>query len=771
MNIKILLIIIVLASSTNALSQSILGKVLDSNNEPFEFVNVVLYSLPDSILIEGTVTDSNGEFSLNSNEDDGNAFLQISFMGYETQTLPVASEQIVILRPENTELGELVVKGNLPKIRLRNDALVTTVQNSALSKAGTGNDVLKRLPLLSGDNGSFSVFGKGDAKIFINNREMRDISELDNLNSSDIKEVEIITSPGARYDASVEAVIRISTVPKAGDGFSFDIRSSYWQSQNIDLREQLNFNYRNNGLDIFGTIYYNHNESIQNSEMQQETHADTLWMQDNHLISKRYSNTLRGIAGINYEISSKHYLGMRYTLSAFPSEKSSSTMNSIVNADGNFYDKWNSLEDVRLNNKPSHRLNAYYNGSFKELDVDFNTDYYNAKLYSRTSVTETSQEFEDRTVNSENNVSNSLFASKLVLSYPILDGRFSLGGEYTKTNRKDSYQNAENIIVSSKNSIQQQNNSLFVEYSRVTPIGQFGAGLRYENVHSEYYVNNEINAEQSRNYNQWFPNLSYTTAIKNVTLQLAYNTKTNRPTYRQLSSNVYYGNRFTLQTGNPFLKPSTAHDLSLVGIWRFIQIMASYKTEKDVIIFWTEQMETNPSISILSHKNLEKLPSFTAFLSLSPTFGIWSPQLSGGFVKQWLTLTSNEQPITLNKPIAIASFNNSFSLSKGFLLTLDVSFQGSGNTQNVFLTENTIVANVGIVKSFLDDQLRVELKGHDIFKGKKDGNLLYNKQMEFYQLNRYDSREIELTLRYKFNSSRSKYKGTGAGQEEINRLK
>ena len=81
------------------------------------------------------------------------------------------------------------------------------------------------------------------------------------------------------------------------------------------------------------------------------------------------------------------------------------------------------------------------------------------------------------------------------------------------------------------------------------------------------------------------------------------------------------------------------------------------------------------------------------------------------------------------------------------------------------------MANVGIVKSFLDDQLRVELKGHDIFKGKKDGNLLYNKQMEFYQLNRYDSRKIELTLRYKFNSSRSKYKGTGAGQEEINRLK
>lgn len=114
-------------------------------------------------------------------------------------------------------MGELVVKGDLPKIWLRNDALVTTVQNSVLSKAGTANDVLKRLPSITGKDGEFSVFGKGQAKIYINNREMRDVSELDILNSAEIKEVEIVNNPGARYNASVKAVIRIYTLRKVGD--------------------------------------------------------------------------------------------------------------------------------------------------------------------------------------------------------------------------------------------------------------------------------------------------------------------------------------------------------------------------------------------------------------------------------------------------------------------------------------------------------------------------------------------------------------------------
>ena len=98
---------------------------------------------------------------------------------------------------------------------------MATVENSVLKEAGTANEVLKRLPSVSGNDGDYSVFGKGKAVIYINNREVRDPSELDKLNSADIRDVEIITNPGARYDASVKAVIRINTIRKAGDRFGF----------------------------------------------------------------------------------------------------------------------------------------------------------------------------------------------------------------------------------------------------------------------------------------------------------------------------------------------------------------------------------------------------------------------------------------------------------------------------------------------------------------------------------------------------------------------
>lgn len=768
---RVLSVLFVIFFILSVQAQRFSGIVTDGEDNPLEFVNVALYSLPDTALVTGTVTDKMGEFSLKANGNGGkDMFIQLSFIGYKTQSVEAKERQTIVMEDDALLLGEVVVKGELPKIRLRDDALVTTVQNSVLSKAGTGNDVLKRLPLLTGDDGVFSVFGKGDAKIYINNREMRDASELDNLNSSDIKEVEIITNPGARYDASVKAVIRITTVKKAGDGFSFDMRSSYWQSQNIDLTEQLNLNYRKNGWDLFGTFYYNHGEWIQDSKIHQNTFVDTLWTQENVLYIAGVNEVLRGIAGVNYEISPEHYAGVKYTLSGYPRSKHTSTLNSMVLADGVFFDAWNSVEDKNDRNKPAHRMNTYYNGTFGDLNIDFNADFFADRQLSNSSVTETSQEYDDRTVNSENNVKNRLVASKLILSYPLLGGNFSLGNENTDTHREDDYRNEENFVAASNTTIKERNNSFFAEYSRSIPIGQLSAGLRYENVRSDYFSNDLKREEQSRRYDQWFPNLSFSTKLKEVSLQASYTAKTKRPSYRQLSSNVFYGNRFLLQTGNPYLKPSVIRDVTLVSAWKFVQFMASYKNEKDAVIYWTEQMEENPAISVLAYRNLDKLPSLTAFLTLSPTFGIWSPQLSGGFIKQWVTITSNNKPVKLHKPLPVASLNNSFRFPNELILTLDANYQGRGDMQNVYLTEHRLRVNIGITKSFYDNRLRVELKGRDLFRGHKDGNLLYNDRMELYQLNRYDTREVELTVRYNFNSARSKYKGTGAGDAEMNRL-
>jgi hypothetical protein len=273
-------IFLILSFSQLFSNDKIRGKVIDEQQRPIEFATVAIFSLPDSIFISGTVTDSLGNFIIDNKDFKiESTFTQISYLGYQTKEERTKQDALFVLKLEAEQLDGVVVKHTLPKIEVKNDALVATIQNSVLSKAGSGNDVLKRLPLVQGDDGSYSIIGKGAAKIYINNREMRDASELENINSSDIKSVDIVTNPGAQYDASVSAVIRINLLKRVGDGFSFDIRSSYWQSKYPDYYEQLNVNYRKKGWDLFGSVWYIKEEHLQISDVDQIVYADTLWTQ------------------------------------------------------------------------------------------------------------------------------------------------------------------------------------------------------------------------------------------------------------------------------------------------------------------------------------------------------------------------------------------------------------------------------------------------------------------------------------------------------------
>ena len=586
------------------LNAQIKGVVSDTDSNPIEFANVAVYSLPDSTLITGTTTDHSGSFIIDADNSD-NKLLKVSFIGYETQTITAEPEQKIFLKSDTTMLGEVVVNGDLPRIRIRDDAVIATVENTVLSKAGTANDVLKRLPAITGDEGDFSIFGKGKAKIYINNRELRDPSELDMIASSDIREVEIVHNPGARYDASIKAIIRIYTVRKVGDGFSFDVRSTSLINKHTDFRKQLNLNYRIKGWDLFTTLKYEKYDYIQNSALTQTAFVDTLWTQSNILDVDGIANPLTTITGINYEINPYHYVGVKHTMSfSIGKNEEYILTTSDVFANNVFYDRWVSISSQYNDNKPRHRLNVYYNGTFGNLKVDFNSDIYGGKNYSKTNITESSEKFDDRKINSSNEIENRLFATRLILYYPLLGGQLSAGNEYTNTKRIDIYSTTMASIPSTNTSIKDENKSFFAEYSRSTSIGEIGAGVRYEDVTSDYYNDGELNEEQSRKYARWFPNFSYSNSLRNVQLQLSYNIKTVRPAYWQLGSNMFYGNRFTLQTGNPFLKPTIINDASLMGSWKFLQLMVSYKQEKDAIIQWAEQHEENPATPPLSTKHI-----------------------------------------------------------------------------------------------------------------------------------------------------------------------
>lgn len=762
---------LVLCMAGGAHAQAIKGKVVDHEGQPVAYANVVLHTA-DSAYVAGTVTDAMGAFAIA--EKGRGALLHISYIGYKPvwQALTTGAIGNIQLQPDTQMLGEVVVKSTLPKTQIKGDAMVTSVENSVLASLGSANDVLGKIPGVVDNGDGIEVLGKGSPVIYINGRLVRDNSELEQLNSDEIKHVEVISNPGARYDATVSAVIRIQTIRKQGDGFGFNLRSSTYQSEyNTDLMDQLNMNYRHGNLDIFAKLNYNCTNSIQYSNITQSLQSVRLLELNNTLDFTSHKQLMKPTLGVNYQFNENHSAGMRYVSTQQIKYRDEGDSHSIATYDGVLDDDLRALSTMLYDDFDNHQLNAYYNGTIGKLNIDFNTDLLMQDEDGHDTYNEVSTTDENRIVNSYNKVNNRMGAGKLVFTYPVWGGSLSAGSEYTYTYRKDIYWNPENYLSSANSIIREQNATGFAEYSHALPFGAINAGVRYEHIAFKYFVDKRLQTDQSREYDNFFPNASLSAKLGPVQTQLSYAVKTQRPSYVQLRNSVTYIDRYSLDRGNPTLQPQTTHDLSLTGAWKFLTLSSSYKVKEGAFVQWGEAQSDNPDAMMLTFYNYGKaIPELTAFVSASPQIGCWMPSLTLGAVKQWLDMEYRGETISMNKPICVAYFTNIIQLPRQFLVNASFNYQGKGHTLVYETLSHSYAFDLSVQKSFMKDALTLELEGTDLFNSRRDNVMLRSGDYSIVQYNRYDTREVVLTLRYKFNSANNKYKGTGAGESAKSRM-
>lgn len=250
MNIRTIFLTLLFLNSLNAFSQinSIKGIVVSNEYNPIEFANVVL-SDNEGKIIKGTITDSLGRFHLALDEDNKTVawVLSVSYLGYESHTLPVTKGNVgtIILHPDSKMLQGIVVTASRSPYTMKGTTLIANVQKSILKDAGDAVDVLKQLPLINVKNDIVTVFGKGNALIYINNREVRNIEELQRLSSKNIKKMDIITMPGAQYSASTGAVIKIYTIEQT-QGFSGLVHTKITRGKNWNESFLTNVSYAKN---------------------------------------------------------------------------------------------------------------------------------------------------------------------------------------------------------------------------------------------------------------------------------------------------------------------------------------------------------------------------------------------------------------------------------------------------------------------------------------------------------------------------------------------
>ena len=774
MNKRTLITFLCFSAITPMMAQDIKGKIVDEKGEPLAFANVVLLNRQDSAFVKGVVSGEDGHFAIDSACNNG--IIKVTSVGYKTAWKDCTGENAGVIKmvANSKVLGEVVVKSLLPKTILKNGGMTTTVAGSVLEKAGTMEHLLDRIPNVSAQNGNIKVFGRGEPIIYINGRQMRDRSELDRLSSDNIKSVEVIANPGARYAASTKAVIRITTKKIRGDGFGFDATTegSYDEKKNAGGYARLNLYYRRNGLELGAYAYGSKQSSPDEKDLQQMTYLDKTLNQQDRTRWKNKTETFSSRLNASYQFDDNNSLGASISFLRNPKLQTDGKTEGSVLRDEVLTETNTSIRS-EFGQNSNWSSNIYYVGKVGKLGIDFNTDWFWSKGNNKNNIDEHYQEvnseIQNQLVSSTTSKYNRLIASKMVLSYPLLGGDLSVGGEYSFTNRNTNYAIIPNTLADNViDCIKEGMASAFVTYNRDFGKLNMEAGLRYENVDFKYYDDGQYMAEQSKTYGEWFPSLSLSMPIGNVQMQLSYAADIDRPNYWVLRSGVQYSNHYTYETGNPFLVSEISRNISYDLAYKWLTFNLTYEHVSDPIYQTVEIYKDNATIGLMRMINGKSYNNVTSTLNLQPTFGIWHPMLSAMVEKQWFELETRDGRY-LNKPVAMFRFNNTFD-TKWAMFSVMMTYITNGYEENHYIYKPMFNTDLSIYKGFLKDCLTLQLYVSDVF-GTNDSHIIgkYGKLKETV-FDEFSTSKISLTVRYKFNTTRSKYKGTGAGDSQKNRM-
>ena len=765
--------LIYISCNLACIAQSITGKIVDEQGNAIQFANVAMLQSKDSVFVKGVVSDENGSFILNTPHQNG--IVKVTCIGYRTVFLNVTDDNlgVIVLKEESMTLGDVIVKSSLPKSKLKNGAVITTVAGSILEKTGNIYNLLDRIPNVTTQNGKINIFGIGEPVIYINGKKVRDNTELDRLNPDEISTVEVKQNPGAQYASNVKAVIRINTKKRTKDGFGFETRTFGKNDENsrIGGYEQLNINYQKKGLETFTVLNIKDAESSIKQDLVQNTYVDNVWHQRNDIKGSIRNRQLYCGLGVNYQISNNSFIGASFNFNRM-FNKAVSNIATTIYKDYAFTEE--SASDIaKPGNMSLASSNVYYMGKIGIVDINFNTDWLWDKDFSKVNTLERYQEYggdwQDKAVHTKTNTKNELFASKLTLTLPFWKGQLSFGGEYSNTNRNSSYDvQPMGLLDKQDNRIKEGMASVFCDYTRKFGQLRVLAGIRYENTDFNYYEEGKRIPEQSKRYGNLLPSLSLSLPVGKTQMQLSYGATIKRPSYYDMRSGIGYDNRYTYESGNPFLVSEISRNINYMVSYKWLMAEGIYTHVSDPIVMLTQSYKDNPNIALIQNVNWKPYNRIGASLSASPKFGIWHPSLRFHFFKQWFDMETHGGH-GLDNPKITVRFDNTID-TKFCTISLLLTAQTKGDDETSYMYRNYFSSNLSIYKSFLKGKMVVFFYANDLLGTGNMHSKMYSGSMREIIHHDYSISEYSLTIRYRFNVAKKKYKGTGAGQSQKSRM-
>jgi outer membrane receptor protein involved in Fe transport len=681
------------------------------------------------------------------------------------------------------------ITANKKLIERKVDRLVFNVENSVSAAGGDAIDALKVTPGLRVQNDQISIIGKSGVSVMVDDRILQlsgdDLTNyLKSIPSDNIKSIEVITAPPAKYDAEGNSgLVNIVTKKTKKDSWNAYLSGAFTQFKYARFNESAGFKYNKNKLSLYADVSHNDGVSSYRSENGTIHYPDKLYNSFSKIKSD-YGANISINTGLDYDFSQKFSMGFQYMHNY---GKSSSTDNN----DTKIYAIPNNLIQTFTNSEGSNKRNNLNFHSTYKLDslggkIDLNLDYFDYNTNrDRIFQTKEYENFTDYTAGSFVSANNGSqmgiknYSAKIDVEQPLNCFKLSYGGRLSFTENNSSvyyYDLTSGIPIFQPNRsddfVYDENlQALYISGNKKFGKWEIQAGLRMENTQTKG-TSKTLNETHKNDYSKLFPTLyAVYSPNENNSFSFNYSKRISRPGFSLLNPFVRYINPYSTSQGNPFLQPYFTDNFELTY---------NFKNNWANTLFVSNAKNIYEQVEYISADNINTATKDENFYD-ELSFGITS-DYTFHLLKNWESNISAYvyyKNIKSSLPQTLPSFKgwsafleteNNYTINKQKTVSLALNcWYQFPEYYAIYDTKGYWSMDFGIRTLFLDKKLTIALYASDIFRTLKIKNTsIFNNIVNDFE--NYEYRQsIRLSLRYAFGNRNISGKNIKSSNEEEKR--
>jgi hypothetical protein len=769
--------------------RSISGKVVNNANEP-PFGNILVLSVVDTTFIKG-ISFEDTTFVLND-INHPSVLLKFSALSFVDTIIKVVYEGEpninlgnIGLKLNQNELATVTVVSKLPLIKYNaNGTIEVNVANTVLSASSSVTEILSKSPNVIENNGQLAVFGKGEAIIFLNGRQIT-TERLSSIPVSQILKIEIISNPSAKYDAEGKAVINIitKTIGEKGIMGTASQQITYSDFAGTNAQSFFDVSYVKNKLSVIAnySLLFGENREFLHTTRTRPAIEEYLKSDLTTDWRRKMNNYSNYGLGMQYNFDSKSNISMAFNgyledLGGYIGSK-----NAIVTkTDNSFYASNIDKNEGKTNNSLTLNYNITVDTLGSALFIGTQYSHYNSDIDDFIT--------ENRTINSvngirylKNDMDNGISVSSTQFDFTKVlkdNKKLEMGAKFShvSTTSATNFNIAENggVFILDKNL---SNNFKYLEripaayltYSGILNKINFAIGVRGEM--TDYQLNTSVGGGQvlADNYFNLFPNLQLNTTLSNtLKLRASYASRITRPRYQALNPFVIYQDPFTTIEGNPNLIPEKVHAFEIGANYQNYDFRIGYNYSIDPIDA-AALRGTAPNSYVLKAINLERGHNYFASLARTLNLKWWTSVNTLNLSYNRLIDNKYDFVFVEPQPQLYLYSSNTFNVKDIVKVQLLAWYLGR-KKYGLYDDYSRYMVMVGIEKDFLKNKLKLRLVANDIFRRTNASGIYSVGKTDIYYNRTFNNGYFRGIATWNFGQlKKNNFKIKSTGQSENNR--